>query len=283
MRQFAIILGCWGLLVGLTHANVAASDGFFSKEWHLKTSPSHHASEVIGGYASGCVAGAVPVPTKGRGYYMPRQARGKLFAHPNLRKFVEDFSAHIYNRYQYKLLISDLTQARGGPPSPKSGHKSHQNGLDVDIWYRYLTAGQAFSTKLQPYSLVQRRSKSIDERRWLPSYATILKEASEDERVERIFVNHVIKKHLCSLHKGELWLRKIRPWWGHTSHYHVRLGCPQDSPLCQPQAPVPNSDGCDTSLDWWSSEEASQKLKESAGKPYEYPVLHSECKRVFEE
>ena len=40
------------------------------------------------------------------------------------------------------------------------------------------------------------------------------------------------------------WLRKVRPWWGHHDHFHVRLPCPADSPLCEAQAALPQGDGC---------------------------------------
>ena len=33
------------------------------------------------------------------------------------------------------------------------------------------------------------------------------------------------------------WLEKVRPWWGHDYHFHVRLRCPGDSPECKSQPP----------------------------------------------
>jgi penicillin-insensitive murein endopeptidase len=46
-------------------------------------------------------------------------------------------------------------------------------------------------------------------------------------------------------------LRKIRPWWSHDAHFHVRLRCPPDSPDCRSQKPPPPGDGCDASLSKW--------------------------------
>jgi hypothetical protein len=48
-----------------------------------------------------------------------------------------------------------------------------------------------------------------------------------------------------------LWMSKVRPWYGHDDHIHVRLKCPADSPNCRAQPPVPGGDGCDKSLDHW--------------------------------
>ena len=47
------------------------------------------------------------------------------------------------------------------------------------------------------------------------------------------------------------WLTKVRPYWGHDYHFHVRLACPADSADCKPQpSPLPG-DGCGKELDWW--------------------------------
>ena len=64
-------------------------------------------------------------------------------------------------------------------------------------------------------------------------------------------VKHGIKRSLCRLHRGEPWLRRVRPWRGHDSHMHVRLRCPAGQTDCQDIAPPPPGDGCDASLQWW--------------------------------
>ena len=49
------------------------------------------------------------------------------------------------------------------------------------------------------------------------------------------------------------WLRKIRPWWDHTDHLHVRLNCPKGAPGCVDQDPLPPGDGCKEAI-WWVTE-----------------------------
>jgi penicillin-insensitive murein DD-endopeptidase len=70
---------------------------------------------------------------------------------------------------------------------------------------------------------------------------------------ERILVNAAIKKELCRVESqnDQSWMSKVRPWYGHDDHIHVRLKCPADSPNCRAQPPVPGGDGCDKSLDHW--------------------------------
>jgi penicillin-insensitive murein DD-endopeptidase len=46
------------------------------------------------------------------------------------------------------------------------------------------------------------------------------------------------------------WLRKIRPWAGHNTHFHVRLTCPAGAANCADQDPIPAGDGCDEAQAW---------------------------------
>ena len=74
--------------------------------------------------------------------------------------------------------------------------------------------------------------------------------------VERILVHPGIKKKLCDTVTGDRsWLGKVRPFWGHDSHFHIRIGCPAGSPGCRPQEPIGRGDGCDSSLAWWFTDE----------------------------
>jgi penicillin-insensitive murein endopeptidase len=89
-----------------------------------------------------------------------------------------------------------------------------------------------------------------------------LETAARQPQVDRIFVNAAIKRALCQETKGDRsWLRKLRPWFGHDAHFHVRLRCPADSPACDQQAPVPPGDGCGADLAWWFSDEARSPFK----------------------
>ena len=51
------------------------------------------------------------------------------------------------------------------------------------------------------------------------------------------------------------WLRKVRPFWGHDEHFHIRIGCQPGSGGCKEQSAPPAGDGCDKSLAWWFTEE----------------------------
>ncbi|WP_328590348.1 penicillin-insensitive murein endopeptidase [Veronia nyctiphanis] len=84
------------------------------------------------------------------------------------------------------------------------------------------------------------------------SPSTLIKTAALDSRTERIFVHPVIKEKLCSEATGNRnWLRKVRPWFGHNYHMHVRLKCPEGDKRCISQALPPPGDGCGAELISW--------------------------------
>ncbi len=45
-----------------------------------------------------------------------------------------------------------------------------------------------------------------------------------------------IKKALCGWATGNRsWLAKVRPYYGHTYHFHIRMRCPSENPGCTNQ------------------------------------------------
>ena len=92
------------------------------------------------------------------------------------------------------------------------------------------------------------RQRQLDARRT----PRILEAAARDPRVERIFVTAPVKLAICAdAGRGDAaWLRKIRPWWDHVDHFHVRLNCPRGAAGCVDPAPIPPGDGCKDAV-WW--------------------------------
>ena len=79
----------------------------------------------------------------------------------------------------------------------------------------------------------------------------VLKAAASDPAVARIFVFAGAKVQMCKDATGDRsWLNKIRPWYGHHLHFHVRLKCPKGSTSCVDQAPPPPGDGCAEAQEW---------------------------------
>ena len=134
-----------------------------------------------------------------------------------------------------------------------SGHRSHQSGLDVDIWMRpadRLTLSRNARESVSSISMRRARGAYVNGN-WTRQHYQILKAAAQDPRTARIFVFPGAKVRMCNDETGDrAWLRKIRPWWGHHYHFHVRLECPDGARGCENQAPPPPGDGCDAARQW---------------------------------
>lgn len=226
--------------------------------------PTEGPSLAIGGYASGCLSGAVEIPSKGRGYQMIRRKRHRFFGHSETRDWIQQYGQSVADQ-GFEVLVGDVAQPRGG--RMKSSHKSHQNGLDLDIWFERPARFDA-EKLADPPSLVDRKTETMAKEggqlRMNARHIALLKTAAQSPKTARIFVNWAIKRHLCqTLTEDRDWLQKLRPWYGHDAHFHVRLNCPADSPECEPQAALPAGTGCDDDLAWFSGPRKRQRDRDA--------------------
>jgi penicillin-insensitive murein endopeptidase len=214
--------------------------------WQTVLAPSSGPARVIGGAAGACIAGAVPLPLEGVGYQAVDLSRRRHYGHPVLVAFIGDLGRAIFQHQLGTMLVGDMAQPRGGPMS--FGHVSHQGGLDVDLWFRLdvpPSPRPAREGLAQP-SVVDPATGRPDPRRWSQPQAELVHLAALDPRVSRIFVGAALKRDLCARSWADRgWLRLVRPWPGHDDHLHVRLRCPEASPACREQPPLPVSDGCE--------------------------------------
>jgi len=256
----------------------SGTDRHLFTEWAAITAPLPGAPEAIGFYSAGCLQGAQVLPPDGTGYAAMRPSRRRFYGHPALIDYLTTLAEGRPGGAGRLLLIGDLAPARGGPTL--SGHASHQNGLDVDIW---------FITRAKRPTPVEREQLSapgfvIDRKRlkptWGPAQARLLVAAAGNNQVDRVFVSPAIKRYMCRRFPQASWLYRLRPWWGHEDHFHVRLVCPAGSPLCRPQDALDYRDnGCGRDLDWWFSAEADRewtKLRTSK-EPRRFPTLPEAC------
>ncbi len=216
--------------------------------------PTRGHAHVVGFYANGCLAGGSALPTDGPEWQVMRLSRNRNWGHPALIRFLEKLAAKVHKAGNWNgLLVGDMSQPRGGPMI--SGHASHQVGLDADIWLTPMPDHEltrAEREEMSAINMVAEDRRDVDPSVWTPGHVAVIKAAARDPQVERIFVNAAIKKALCrDTDPDRDWMNKVRPYWGHDYHFHVRLYCPSDSPECKPQAPPPPGDGCGKELDWW--------------------------------
>ena len=213
---------------------------------------SIQSSAAHGGYAKGCLAGAEQLPESGPTWQAMRLSRNRNWGHPETVAFIKRLSKKAASRIGWKgLYVGDMSQPRGGPML--TGHRSHQIGLDVDIWMlppKRLDLNRNERENLSSISTRRERGAYVNSS-WTPQHMRILRDAARDPAVARIFVFPGAKVQMCNDATGDRrWLRKIRPWWGHHYHFHVRLACPKGARGCTDQAPPPPGDGCDAAESW---------------------------------
>lgn len=261
--------------------------------------PAPLKARAIGSYAKGCLAGGASLEPDGPTWQAMRLSRNRNWGHPELIDYLKDLAADAPKVGWNGLLVGDLAQPRGGPML--SGHASHQIGLDADIWLtempnRRLSREEreevsAISMLIGPLD-VKGADRRVDPKKWTDTHARLIRRAASDKRVARIFVNPTIKKALCDFEKSRdrAWLRKVRPWWGHHYHFHVRLSCPAGSAGCKNQNPPPPGDGCGQHLTYWLSDEPwvpknppkpGEKPKVVKKRPMALAALPQACRTVL--
>jgi penicillin-insensitive murein endopeptidase len=245
-----------------------------------EATPAPGPAEAIGAYERGCLEGAVAMPADGPNWQVMRPSRNRAWGHPVLITFLERVAAKLPAQAGWPgLLVGDIAQPRGGPML--TGHGSHQIGLDADIWLTPMPSRRLSSAERDEISatnVVVANGLDIDARAWTPQHRLLLETFAREPAVERIFVNPAIKRALCrEAGADRAWLSKIRPWWGHNYHFHVRLFCPSGAPECHPQAPPPPGDGCGKELDWWFTEEALHPAPAPPRKPLRLADLPRAC------
>ena len=221
----------------------------------------------IGSYARGCLAGGRQLAKTGPAWQAMRLSRNRNWGHPLLIDFLEKLAVDAREKDGWPgLLVGDLSQPRGGPML--TGHRSHQIGLDADIWLTPMPKNvQSYKQRenRSAISMLAKGGLEVHPEKWSMERARLIKRAASTPGVARIFVHPAIKKALCEtadqIGDNRNWLRKVRPWWGHHYHFHVRLDCPAGMSGCKSQPTPPAGDGCAKQLDNWFAKMRPRKVK----------------------
>ncbi|MBV8925984.1 MAG: penicillin-insensitive murein endopeptidase [Bradyrhizobium sp.] len=220
-----------------------------------KLLPSAQPTRVIGEYTRGCIAGAVPMPITGDTWQVMRLSRNRNWGHPDMIALLKRLSVKAHRDAGWPgILVGDIGQPRGGPAL--SGHASHQLGLDADIRLTpmpdHLLSRQE-REEMSATMMVRDDRLDIDPKVFTSGHVAVIRDAAMEPAVQRIFVNAAIKKALCREATGDRsWLEKVRPWFGHDYHFHIRMRCPPAATECKGQTDQTGGDGCKPSdLAYW--------------------------------
>lgn len=180
------------------------------------------------------------------------RAGGNFYGTAELVTLLERSAAHVARRLPgARLSVGELSRQNGGPIA---GHRSHQNGRDVDIAFYMLDArGRPYD----PFAFAafdrlghgMRPNESLrfdDDRNWELVSRLV---ADADARVQYIFVADTLKQRLLRAGRrrrapGRVLARAeavmVQPTHGHPhrNHFHVRIYCPPgDRPACEDREP----------------------------------------------
>ncbi len=211
--------------------------------------------EALGFYSRGCQAGAKALPETGPTWQAMRLSRNRNWAQPQTLDFIQDLSRYAATLPGWNgIYVGDMSQPRGGPML--TGHASHQTGIDIDIWLRPADRLTLSASEREAISStdMQARGGAYTNDNWTPQHQALVKAAASDPRTARIFIFPGAKVAMCDSETGDRsWLNKVRPWYGHNTHFHVRLNCPAGDSACEAQDPPPPGDGCDDARAWVSN------------------------------
>ena len=262
---------------------------------HVK-SPARMRANPYGFYTKGCLAGGVHLPDNGSAWQSMRLKRNRQWGHPVLVELIKKLAIEARALDGWPgLLVGDMSQPRGGPML--TGHRSHQIGLDADIWLTPMPDRTLTGKERQTISAISmvRDRKRINRKVWTTAHARLIRRAASYPEVARIFVHPPIKRALCDwAPKGQdrSWLKKVRAYYGHNYHFHIRLNCPPGAIGCRNQA-APNpadGDGCGRELAYWYSDapwkpkkprKKKKKKKRKKRKPLTLAGLPNACRSVI--
>jgi penicillin-insensitive murein endopeptidase len=245
--------------------------------WSSVAGPAAGDPESIGTYAAGCVIGAARLPSDGPGYQAVDLGRNRHYGHPTLVRFVERLAERADAAGLGLLPVGDLSQPRGGPMI--DAHASHQVGLDVDIYFR-LDLPQLAPDAREGLDLPSYVDRGRLDTRFGDAQIELLHLAASEADVARIFVSPVIKQAMCERQwLDRTFLRRLRPWYGHEDHMHVRLECPPGATDCVAQPEPPPGEGCGTELESWL---ARGPLPSRAPGVRREPTLPMRCDRLLD-
>jgi penicillin-insensitive murein endopeptidase len=237
----------------------SASASAATSPWEDVRTPAAGTPTIYGNPNAGCLLGGMPLEDHGVGFQIVAPNREFAhFGHPAGLNFIRELGRD-YAEHNFAALIGDVSMPRGGPFTFQ--HASHQLGIEFDVWFLVdprlmdgpLTVEQRRS--LHSYYVADSDANVLLVNKFKPEHEAMIRMAAQKPEVHSIFVHPTIKKRFCADKANhQPWLAKLRPWWGHDEHMHVRLKCPTGQTACEDKAPPPGI-ACDSSLDWWFSDE----------------------------
>src|SRR5260370_40248020 len=170
-----------------------------------KVLPAAMPTRVIGSYVKGCLAGAEQMPLNGDTWQVMRLSRNRNWGHPDMIALLKRLSVKAHKDAGWpRILVGDIGQPRGGPA--RSGHASHQIGLDADIWLTPMPdhmLSREDREEMSAVMMVRDHRLDIDPKVFTPGHGLVIRDAAPEPSVQRIFVHAAIKQAPCRQASGD--------------------------------------------------------------------------------
>src|SRR5207237_9423295 len=138
----------------------------------------------IGFYTRGCPAGGVALPINGKTWQVMRLSRNRNWGHPAMIAFLERLAEKVPKVSNWPgILVGDMAQPRGGPM--RTGHASHQVGLDADIWRTPIPERRVSREEREETTttvVVAENGKDVDPNAWTAAHAGPINAAAKAPR-----------------------------------------------------------------------------------------------------
>ncbi len=173
----------------------------------------------------------------------------KYFGTQEIIDLVAITGEKMYKETGRKIFISNLSKQNGGPVAP---HKSHQNGVDIDIAY------PSRNNNIDFPNVVRMKPRVFNKKLYSTEKTlNLLKIIFEQKAVpiDRIFMDRAIKADLCAFAKtipgltseqkslAKKIFSSINHVDGHGNHMHLRIKCTENQPACIPKTYL-KTDSC---------------------------------------
>ncbi len=247
-----------------------------SRKSESRNARHRYDSMPIGNYNNGCLMNGIQLNADSPYFQLYHPQNQRHFADLSMVRFLDRYSKKVHAAGIESVLVGDVSTRFGGPFN--TGHASHQIGLDVDIEFSHRRLPQSrLSTSGNAQMLVDHGAQTVNSN-FNRKYYDMLMIAAQDPDVERIFVNPAIKVAMCDMTKDERlqpYLRKIRPWFGHSAHFHVRLKCPAGAAQCvrqeRPKTLYTIAQEKEEALSWFEPAPKPESSQTAANKPKPKP------------
>lgn len=225
-----------------------------------ETAGPSYAPQAVGNYGSGKLENADSFPRDGKGFIQLYRIRNHFYTTTWLSELIQWATGRISEIYPGKerAQVADIACPKGGKCV---GHRTHQNGLDVDIIYLRNNMKETVDRNDPRQQMDEdfaydegsrrRRTRVVSPNFDIQRNLDFARVFVSSGRISRIYTDFALKGAMCRWaalsHREKEYqetLSKFVSIKNHQNHFHFRAVCPPGSPKCVGEKAPPTSADC---------------------------------------